>query len=50
MTGCLNGVRDSPGVVLWGFEHGFNVDGLRIIWEWNAIDPKRSILWRRFDD
>jgi DNA-binding CsgD family transcriptional regulator len=38
----------SPGAVLVGFEQGISVEGLKITWEWNAIDPNLSRLWREF--
>ena len=50
VTGCLAGRVASPGVALWGFDHGFNLDGLRILWEWNVVDPDYSQLWVRFRD
>lgn len=50
VTGCLTGRVASPGVALWGFDHGFNLDGLRILWEWNVVDPDFSQLWVKFRD
>jgi DNA-binding CsgD family transcriptional regulator len=50
VTGCLAGRVASPGTALWGFDHGFDLDGLRILWEWNAVDPDYSQLWVRFRD
>jgi DNA-binding CsgD family transcriptional regulator len=47
LTGCLGGPQKSPGVALWGFEHGFNIEGLQIIWEWSVTAPDRSELWNR---
>jgi DNA-binding CsgD family transcriptional regulator len=48
MHNCLTGRMHSPGAVLVGFEQGISVEGLKITWEWNAIDPNLSTLWREF--
>lgn len=46
-AGCLTGVITTPGMTLWGFDHGFNLEGLQILWEWNATDPNYSELWKK---
>ena len=48
MHNCLSGRMHSRGAVLVGFGKGISTDGLRISWEWNAIDPNISELWRKF--
>jgi DNA-binding CsgD family transcriptional regulator len=48
MHNCLSGRMHSPGAVLVGFEQGISIEGLKITWEWNAIDPDLSELWRKF--
>jgi DNA-binding CsgD family transcriptional regulator len=50
MHGCLTGALSTPGASLWGFDHGFDLNGLRIIWDWNATDPDTSELWVRYRD
>ena len=50
MEGCLNGPQRTPGVAVWGFQHGFNVEGLQIIWEWSVTAPDMSILWNKVQD
>jgi DNA-binding CsgD family transcriptional regulator len=46
MAGCLQGPLSTPGAALWGVEHGFDLAGLHIVWEWNLIDPYRSLVWK----
>lgn len=46
MAGCLQGPISTPGAAVWGLEHGFDLAGLHIIWEWNLVDPYRSLVWK----
>jgi DNA-binding CsgD family transcriptional regulator len=50
MQSCRTGTPATFAASLWGFDGGLNLDGLRIIWEWNAIDPFRSELWTTVHD
>jgi DNA-binding CsgD family transcriptional regulator len=47
MQGCATGAVRSSGAAVWGLDHGFDLRGLQIIWEWNAVDPYYSQLWKR---
>lgn len=46
MAGCLKGPISTPGAAVWGVQHGFDLAGLQIVWEWNQVDPYRSLVWK----
>ena len=45
---CIKAPIRTPGAALWGFEHGFDLSGLMLVWEWNQTDPYISLIWKEF--
>jgi DNA-binding CsgD family transcriptional regulator len=46
MAGCLKGPISTPGAAIHGVENGFDLAGLHIVWEWNLVDPYKSLIWK----
>lgn len=50
VNGCLRGPLAMPGGTAWGFQHGFDITGYRMLGEWLATDPLLSHIYTRFRD
>lgn len=43
---CHEGRVSTPGAAVYGVENGFDLAGLHIVWEWNLVDPYKSLIWK----